>query len=197
MAIQVTCAKCGKAYQIEEQFAGRAVQCPTCGAAIQVTIPGFAPPGTAAPQMTAPLPQPPGNGILTHIKVVGILNIVSGGVSLLWAILMVLEIIAAMAGAFDANPEMRGMPRGALAAMFGGFLLLSAIAGSIELAAGIGILLRKAWARKVGLVAGFVGVLGLWGCCVWPLNLGVGVYTLVVLFKSGAKAAMDTGRPLV
>ena len=83
MAIQVTCKQCGKAYQVAEQYAGRAVQCPTCGAAIQVTIPGFVPPGPAAPQMPVPPPQAPGNGILTHIKVVGILNIVAGGVSLL------------------------------------------------------------------------------------------------------------------
>ena len=110
---------------------------------------------------------------------------------------MVIEIIAVMAGAFDAEPEMREMPKEALAAIFGALFLLAAVAGSIELAAGIGILLRKAWARKVGLVAGFVGALGLWGCCVWPLSLGVGVYTLVVLFKSGARAAMDGVRPLV
>jgi hypothetical protein len=195
MAIQVTCRQCGKAFQIEEQSAGRAVQCPTCGAAIQVTIPGFVPPGTAVPQ--APAPQPPGNGILTHIKVIGILNIVSGGLSLLWAILMVMEIMAIMTGMLDAHADMHETSKEAVAAIFGGLFLLSAIAGSIELAAGIGILLRKAWARKVGLVAGFVGALGLWGCCAWPLNLGIGVYTLVVLFKSGAKAAMDGGRPLV
>lgn len=52
MPIQIQCS-CGKRLQVKEQFAGKAVKCPGCGAAIQV--PGG---GAAAAPMAAQAAQP-------------------------------------------------------------------------------------------------------------------------------------------
>lgn len=52
MPIQIQCS-CGKRLQVKEQFAGKAVKCPGCGAAIQVPGGGAA----AAPMAAQPMPQ--------------------------------------------------------------------------------------------------------------------------------------------
>ena len=52
--IQFTCAGCGRAFAVPEQFAGRKANCKNCGAPIVVpTAPG------ASPRAVAPAPPPP------------------------------------------------------------------------------------------------------------------------------------------
>src|SRR5436309_15044575 len=40
MSIKVGCISCGKIYQVDDRFAGKKAKCKTCGAVLEVPIPG-------------------------------------------------------------------------------------------------------------------------------------------------------------
>lgn len=211
MPIQVRCTVCKKTYPVADNDAGRQIVCPSCGCLVDV--PGLGPsvppapprpPVAAPPRLDRPAvplrppvapPRPPvtaapgvppaaapaavAPAILTHIKVIGVLNIIAGVMSVLWGLLCLIEIAMAFGLALDVLPP-------DVAADFGRG------DDSPVLMAGIRLLKRPKGSRKLGLAAGFAGAFSVWGCCVWPVGLGVGIYTLVILFGQAAKNFLDS-----
>lgn len=113
----------------------------------------------------------------THVKVVGVLNIVFAALGLcVAAVLGLIFAGSAAAVAADADPDARiaipiiGLTGSALV----GFLVVWSLPGLIV---GIGLIKRQAWARIGGIV---VAVLSL---VVVPFGTVFGVYALWVLFS--------------
>ena len=210
--MQVICAGCGTPYELGPEYAGKKVRCRTCQAVIQVPVMGPSA-GAAAPDSQAgPGAQPdyygPQAGMAggqaayeadraaafeTHRKLVGIFNIVVGVLSLLWAGFCALEVLF-----IPAMPQ-REFGRGAppkefLIGVFFVMLLLSVIAGIIQLVAGTKVLKGSPGARITGLVSGFASCASLWGCCVYPFCVASGIYTLIILFGQDAKSFLEVRR---
>jgi len=204
MPIQARCHGCGKMYNLTDDLAGKRVKCPGCGAAFLVPTAeqplGPTPPPAASPtQRPAPIPpsfsQPPSppSRILTHIKVVGIFNVIVGALSGLWFLFSLMVIMAVAGGMMEGDPD--APPLAFMYALWAGIGILSLVSGIIEILAGVRLLQRHPAARRVGLVAGFVSCASLWGCCVWPFCLASGIYTLVILFREEARLLLESQPP--
>jgi hypothetical protein len=113
----------------------------------------------------------------THVKVLGVLNIVFSALGLcLAALLSLIFAGSAAVVAANADPDARiaipiiGLTGSALV----GFLLVLSLPGLIV---GIGILKRKPWARIGGIVVGLLSLIAI------PFGTVLGVYALWVLFS--------------
>jgi hypothetical protein len=113
----------------------------------------------------------------THVKVVGVLNIVFAALGLcVAALLSVIFAGSAAVVAADADPDARiaipilGLTGSALV----GFLLVWSLPGLIV---GIGLLKRRQWARIGGIVVAILALI------VIPFGTVFGVYSLWVLFS--------------
>ena len=113
----------------------------------------------------------------THVKVVGVLNIVFAALGLCGAAVLGLIFAgSAAAVAADADPDARiaipiiGLTGSALV----GFLVVWSLPGLIV---GIGLIKRQPWARIGGIVVAVLSLL------VVPFGTVFGVYALWVLFS--------------
>jgi hypothetical protein len=124
----------------------------------------------------------------THVKVVGVLNIVFGalGVCLAGVLALILAgSAAAIAADVDADARIAIPIIGLTGSALVGFLLVWSLPGLIV---GFGIVRLRPWARIGGIV---VAVLSL---VVIPFGTVFGVYALWVLF-SGEAERLFTQRP--
>lgn len=178
MAIHVTCPGCGRPYGFDESFAGRAMQCQSCGS--QFTVP---PPGV---QHLSPAEA----SAMTHVKVISILNIVSGVIATGWAVLMIIEAVAFAVGAIPTEPD--APPTAVLVSICLLAGLGAAVAGGVLLIAGIKSLGRKPGSRTLTLWAGILNCAGLfWGlCCMGFLTVPVGIYTLIMVANPNVKRVL-------
>lgn len=112
----------------------------------------------------------------THIKILGWLHIILGGMSLLAAF----GIFASsfLGGLFS------GHLIGAIGGMIGGAVLalISLLSGITGLAAGVGLLQRQSWARTLAIL------LSIFSLIRWPIGTIIGVYGLWVLLSSEGAA---------
>jgi hypothetical protein len=137
--------------------------------------------------------------IQTHVPIAAILLIASNALYLLGAVVLffVMVIVSGMLSAIgissgDAEaarvlPQISGL-LGMLGVGFAMFLAILALPGLI---AGIGLLMRKSWARILGIV---VGVLMLFH---FPLGTLIGAYTIFVLAQDAAPNYLETPQPRV
>jgi len=176
MPHRVRCDSCGTENDLSAAVPGQAATCQNCGAAIQVPGAGPVPSNQAGP--------------LGTVKAVAILNIVAGGLGLLWGLLMLIE---AVAGATGMLPHERGDPPLALMVLICLVMLALAVAGGIfVLFAGVKLLQRKPGARKLAFAAGIVNCAGvIWACCAGVLTLPVGIFTLIVLSREDVKRLVE------
>lgn len=104
-----------------------------------------------------------------HIKILGILYIVSGSLKLL-AGAIVLMVLAA-GGVISGDPTAMRITT-LVGSLVGGFLLLLALP---EFIGGAGIMKKRSWARVVLMVLGVLNLLA------FPFGTALGLYTLWVL----------------
>jgi hypothetical protein len=113
----------------------------------------------------------------THVKVLGILEIAMGAMSLLGALALSAVFLggfsaAAMSGDADARVAMPfiGLTGAALVT----FLLILSLPGIVT---GIGLLRFRPWARIAGIVISILGLMA------FPFGTIIGVYGIWVLFS--------------
>src|SRR5438046_1331134 len=113
----------------------------------------------------------------THVKVVGVLDIVFGIIGICVAMFLTLVFAGAMTAVFaDGDPDAAvaipiiGLSGAALVA----FLVVWSLPGIII---GFGLLKRKPWARVGGIVVAIVALLNI------PIGTIFGVYSLWMLFS--------------
>lgn len=170
------CASCGKAVQEGQRY------CSVCG---QPTAGPAGPTANAAPPIPVPppvvtAPPPavqPSCRLEQHLRILGVL----------WLVISILRIIPGLTlmgfGHFGFPFFFPGRPHfpGFVVPILGGvgaFLSITAIAG---LAAGWGLLGRRAWARTLAIVLGIIKLIE------FPIGTALGIYTLWVLASSGAE----------
>lgn len=106
-----------------------------------------------------------------HVKIVGWLHLVLGGLGLLAGLFFGTMIF----GGGLLSGEAEGMLAGSLiAAILGGFIVLFSVPGIFV---GLGLLQRKSWARIGGIVLGVLNLVN------FPFGTILGVYTLWVLLN--------------
>jgi len=106
-----------------------------------------------------------------HIKVIGVLWIVLGGLGFLWAFF----ISALMIGvSFIPDMEAPFLLRG-IGFWVGLVIFMMSLP---EILAGIFLMRKREWARVFTLVLAFLALLN------FPLGTALGIYTIVILFKS-------------
>ena len=138
MAIRIQCSGCGKAYSLQDAMAGRRVKCPACGATMEVPAAGL--PGDVL--FAEPLAAAgPGANAALHIKLIGIFDIIAGGLSILWGLLMIFGIIGVLTGAMEEDPD--APPAAVMIGLYIGMLVLSIGAGIVEILAGVQVLKRR------------------------------------------------------
>jgi len=119
-----------------------------------------------------------------HVKMVGILNIVAGGLGVLLA-LFILVFFGGLAGLVtqDSDPE---APIGAaVLAMVGGIaFFVIAIISVPSIIAGVGLLKFREWARVLGMVVSVLHLLNI------PLGTALGIYGIWVLSQDESRALL-------
>lgn len=179
-----TCPHCHQPIEATPDTAPGTYDCPYCGKPFQWPLVPSAP----FLQSGAFVQGQPDTGTLLNLKLVGIFNIVCGGLSAAWALLMLLETcLAPIIAEQETNPP----PTIVIALMFGGMFLLAAAAAVVQITAGIKVLRRSRRARTWGIVAGVVSCIQVCGCCIYPLTLAGGIFTLVIMFGEKAKRCLD------
>jgi len=129
-----------------------------------------------------------------HNKVLGVLHLVYGGAHAFGLLLMSVYLVV-IGGMMKHLPPPRGgepfpadffnLFLGIMVAMMAIFTVLFAVP---PLVAGYGLLKRKRWARKAGIVASVTAALG------FPLGTALSVYSFWFLFGQGDALYKDGGK---
>jgi hypothetical protein len=121
-----------------------------------------------------------------HVKIIGILWIVFGALSLFGALVIFLILMGA-----SLIPDMGTIAPGIL--RFVGFVASSflALLGVPKIVGGIGLLKGHEWARILVLVVSFLSLINI------PFGTALGVYSIVVLFDKETVKAFQTRPPAV
>jgi hypothetical protein len=148
------CTRCGRQLAESENF------CPTCGNALRPSV------GAAAPLM------PKQNRIAGHIRLLGILWLAVSAFRMVPGLVIttMMESGFPFHGDRDIPPF---VPR--LLEMMGGMFITIAVLGLII---GVGLLMRKVWARMFAIVVGILGLIDM------PFGTALGIYTLWVLLPA-------------
>jgi hypothetical protein len=113
----------------------------------------------------------------THVKVLGVLHIVLGGLGILAGII-VLAIFGGVAGIVGASGEEGAHVAVPILGGIGGLVFLLAMALSVPgLVAGIGLLAFRPWARILTIVLSAIHLLNV------PVGTAVGIYGLWALLN--------------
>ena len=140
------CDRCGT------KLAEDARACPSCGK-----------------MLGQPMPMPMKTGIAGHVKILGILWIIHGGMHVLPG-LFLMTVFNARFFPSDVPPFVFNfMP-------FLGSLLL--VSGVLAVLVGIGLLMRLSWARMAALILGAVNLIHI------PFGTALGIYTLWALLPA-------------
>jgi hypothetical protein len=124
--------------------------------------------------------------VLTHVKVLGVLNVVLGGFGLLVgaALLLIFGGASWLAGvAGDADAALAAPVIGAVGIAVSSFFLILSLPGVII---GVGLVQLRAWARVAGIV---ISLLNLFN---FPFGTLVGVYGLWVLVSKETERVFAT-----
>jgi hypothetical protein len=110
-----------------------------------------------------------------HIKILGILYVISGILAVSGGIIIVLLFAA---GGILVH-ELRIVPiLAVLATIFGSFLLTI---GAAKFICGWGLLARKRWSRVFGIIMGIISLINI------PFGTALGIYALWILFNPEAE----------
>ena len=124
--------------------------------------------------------------MLTHVKVLGVLNIVLSALGILAGVvlLMIFGGIASLVGLADhSDGKLIAIPiLGGIGALIFVILILVSIPGIIT---GVGLLKMRPWARILGIVISALNILN------FPFGTAVGVYGLWVLLSNETLALFE------
>ncbi len=122
----------------------------------------------------------------THVKVLGVLNIVWGGMGLIGA-LIVFTVLGGTAGLVAATEQsedaLLAVSILSLLAIFVSILILVLSAPSVII--GVGLLKFSAWARVLGIVLSILHLIS------FPIGTALGAYGLWVLLNEGSARLFD------
>ena len=168
------CPHCKQPIEATPDTAPGTYDCPYCNKPFQ---------WPAAPSAAAYQPQTsetgePDPGTLLNIKLVGIFSIVCGLLTVLPALYWVLELCLLP---WILEQDRSGTPAIVFVLVFAILLVLAAVTAIIQITAGVKILKRSPGARTWGIVSAIAGCIHICGCCVYPLTLAGGIYSLVIL----------------
>jgi hypothetical protein len=109
---------------------------------------------------------------------------------LLWA---AISVVFAVLIAQDMMPDQEIEEIGTefMTSMFAIAAVFSVISAALQVWAGIALLRRSRGARQLGVAAGILGCASLWGCYCFPVGLGIGITTLVILLGENARLVLD------
>ncbi len=113
-----------------------------------------------------------------HVKILGILHIVFGGLCVLGGLIafLVMGGIAGLVGASDQSPDTQAAVP--ILAVIGGFVaVICLIVGLPGLIGGIGLIQYKAWARILVIILSALDLIHI------PLGTALGIYGFWVLLK--------------
>jgi hypothetical protein len=133
----------------------------------------------------------------THVPIVGILLIVSNAFYLLSAIIVFGVIVIAggivgTIGVSSGDPEAaRILPQiSGLVVLFGaGIAMFLGVLSLPGIIAGVGLLMRKSWARILGIVVAALSLLH------FPIGTLIGAYAIIVLAQDAAPQYFETPKP--
>jgi hypothetical protein len=118
----------------------------------------------------------------THVKVLGILNIVFGGLGLLGAFVLMI-IFGGVAGLVGAEGDTAALP---IIGLTGASLVLIAVLTSLPaVIIGFGLYRLQPWSRIAGIVISILALLA------FPLGTALGIYGLWVLFYADAQRLFE------
>lgn len=106
-----------------------------------------------------------------HVKILGILHIVIGALTVLMAVIMFAVLLGA--GIVSGEEETLGILL--VAGTF--FVILMLLMGIPGIIGGLGLLHHRSWARILVLIVGIIKIID------FPLGTALGVYTLWVLLN--------------
>jgi hypothetical protein len=118
-----------------------------------------------------------------HITIVGVLHTAYSLMGLLAAFIV---FIAIAGGGFLSGDLEAIQITSSVAGIIGSFILLLSLPGLIG---GIGLLMRKPWARILLLIVGALGLLSI------PFGTALGIYTIWALTRPEVVAALHGVRP--
>lgn len=116
----------------------------------------------------------------THVRILGILNLVFGALGLLGALFLLL-LVRGLGQFADAGGYEFGEAEQALLMGIAAFAAATAL---VEVAVGIGLLQRRAWARIPAFITGALALLS------FPIGTAFGVYTFYGLTRPGIDEAL-------
>lgn len=160
-------------------------------------IPSTPPASLYAPQPSPfalpPSPYRPPNRVASlepHLKVVAIFNIILGVFTFGWAFIWIAEIVLFATGQIETenHDEMANVFTLVFIVVL---LILSIAAGIVHVLAGIKLLSKKPGGRVIAIIAGIAGACSIWTCCLWPLGLGFGIYTLSIVLRAEALELLE------
>lgn len=118
----------------------------------------------------------------THIKVIGVLFLVCGGILVAMALFFpaLFGLVASIVRA-DGDPD-AAIATNVLGITGAAFSIFFAALAVPFVATGWGMLKLKSWSRIAGIVLGALMLIS------FPLGTAVGIYALVILFRKDAEA---------
>ncbi len=123
----------------------------------------------------------------THVKVLGVLQLISGGLSLLLAVAMMagFGLLGAYVGSTgEPDAQVGATVLGLVGAL--GSVFVGAI-GVLSVICGVGLLSFKSWARILGIIVCAVSLIR------FPIGTIFGIYGLWVLFNKETEALFARG----
>ena len=116
-----------------------------------------------------------------HVTVVAVLKIGLGTLRLLIAMIVFVAVVGG--GLISGDPEAR-----AITAIVGSVVALVLTPGAVaRIVGGIGLLMRKPWARILVLVLGVLDLISI------PIGTAVGIYTIWVLVQDETQQLLTSG----
>lgn len=117
----------------------------------------------------------------THVRILGILNLVFAALGLLGAAVLLLLARGLQQFADAGGYEFDAAGR----ALLTGLAAFAAAAALLELAVGIGLLQRQAWARVPAYITGALSLLNV------PVGTAFGAYTFYALSRPGIEEVLQ------
>jgi hypothetical protein len=131
-----------------------------------------------------------------HLKMIAVLSLLLSGLSLLWVLFLFSTALAIQNEAIELPPIPEGFEdvdgfweNVSVSYMVIGGLSLVMVIGLA--ASGICLLARWPIARGLGILVAVLCCASLWQCFLYPFCLGLGVYSIAILFGPDARLVLN------
>ncbi len=187
MPLHVLCPKCNTRYQVGDHQVGGTGTCPQCGTLARIPSSDDA----AGAEVQIPVSETAAASVDLHRRMIGVFCIAVALLNLLWTGCCAFIVITVLSGSFPEINMQGGADPQVMVVVYGPMGVLAALTALLQLLAGVFLLLKKRRCRKLGVFCGVISCMSLWGCCVYPFSLGLGIYSLVILSSRNAVGVLD------